>query len=183
MSRRIGVITGSLRRDAYTKQIAEYLINSAPEGIELSIIDISDLPLYNQDFDESPDEPLSYARFREEVASKDGFIFVTPEYNRSIPAALKNALDIASRPSGKNVWSGKPAAVISASPSAIGGFGASHHLRQVAVVLNMPVVALPEMYISHVADAFDGSGNIADERLKSLFEKFLEAYSKWIERF
>ncbi len=183
MGKEIGVIIGSLRKGSFSRQIANYIMSSAPDGMTLSEIDISGLPIYNQDFDGSPEEPESYKSFREKVAEKDGFIFVTPEYNRSIPGGLKNALDVASRPAGENVWSGKPAAIVSTSPGMIGGFGANHHLRQVVSLLNMPAMPLPEMYVSKVADALDSDGNLTNEKVREMLDSFLSAYKEWAGRF
>jgi chromate reductase len=143
--RDVAVIVGSLRKGSLNRQVANALAELAPATLKLNIIDIGHLPIYNQDGDEEP--PASWREFRDRIKAADGVLFVTPEHNRSVPAALKNALDVGSRPYGKNVWSGKPGAVVSASPGGIGGFGANHHLRQSLVFLNVPAMAQPEAYI------------------------------------
>ena len=148
---------------------------------KLEIVEIGDLPLYNQDDDASP--PAAWARFSEQIAGADAVLFVTPEYNRSVPGVLKNAIDVGSRPYGKSAWNGKPAAVISVSPGAIGGFGANHHLRQSLVFLNMPALQQPEAYIGGAGELFDEGGgfkNDGDEASSS--SKFMAAFAAWIER-
>src|SRR6266704_1016410 len=143
--RDVAVIVGSLRRDSINRKVANALAELAPAELKLSIVEIAELPIYNQDGDESP--PAAWTEFRARIRRADAVLFVTPEHNRSVPAALKNGLDIGSRPYGKNAWSGKPGAVVSASPGAIGAFGANHHLRQSLVFLNVPAMPQPEAYI------------------------------------
>ncbi len=139
---RIATIVGSLRRNSYSSQVTQALIAVAPTTLVFSHIEIGDLPLYNQDFDDA--SPPAWIRFRDAVRASDAVLFVTPEYNRSIPGPLKNAIDIGSRPNGQSVFNGKPAAVLSQSPGALGGFGANHHLRQSLAFLNMPTLQQPE---------------------------------------
>ena len=146
------------------------------------MIEIGNLPLYNQDYDNSPSEPEIYGRFREQVAAADAVLFCTPEYNRGIPGVLKNAVDIGSRPYGASVWNGKPAAIISASPGAIGGFGANHQLRQACVFLNMPVMQQPEAYIGQVNDeSFEPEGHLKDGPLKDLVERLAHSFHEWVD--
>lgn len=182
MSKKIGLIVGSLRTQSFSKKLSEVLISLAPEEASLEIVDISALPLYNQDFDDQGNEPAAYAPFRAKLKSLDGVIFVTPEYNRSMPAVIKNALDVGSRPYGQNAWNGKPGAVFSSSPGSLGGFGANHHLRQSMVFLNIPLLQQPEIYIAHVNKQFDEEGNI-EPRCKALLEKALMAYVDWLNKF
>jgi chromate reductase len=177
----IGVVAGSLREGAYSKAVARYLKKIAPENLELTLVDIASLPLYNQDFDADP--PAEYTRFRDAVRAMDGFLFVTPEHNRSFPAALKNALDIASRPYGESVWNGKPGGVVSVSPGALGGFGANHHLRQVLAFLNVYAMQQPEAYVGHIADAVDGRGEITDPGVQDLLKGYMNAFAAWVDRF
>jgi len=139
--KKIAIIVGSLRKDSVNRKVAKALIALAPESLKLEIIEIGRLPLFNQDLEETP--PVEWTAFRESVKGVDGVLFVTPEYNRSVPAALKNALDVGSRPYGASVWNGKPGAVVSASPGTLAGFGANHHLRQSLVFLNVPTMAQP----------------------------------------
>ncbi|NAT74315.1 ACP phosphodiesterase, partial [Pseudomonas syringae pv. actinidiae] len=142
----IAVLVGSLRKESINRKIALALAKLAPATLKLNIIEIGDLPLYNEDIDgDSP--PPAYSVFREQLGAADGVLFVTPEYNRSVPGALKNAIDVGSRPYGKSAFSGKPGAVISASPGAVGGFGANHHLRQSLVFLDVLCLQQPEAYL------------------------------------
>lgn len=173
----IAVIVGSLRKASFNRQAANALIALAPAGLNMAIVEIGDLPLYNQDFDE--DSPAAYRRFRERLRAAEGFLFVTPEHNRSMPAAMKNALDIGTRPAGENVWAGKPGAVISASPSIQGGFGASHHLRQSLVNLNVRCMPQPETYLSQVHELFDDQGQ-PTERGQRFLQRFIDGYAQWI---
>jgi len=182
MSRTIGIIAGSLRRDSFSKKLAAAVLEMASEGFDFKIISIDDLPLYNQDFDDDGNAPASYETFRNEVKTLDGIIFITPEYNRSVPAVLKNALDLGSRPYGKSVWDTKPAAIFSNSPGLLAAFGANHHLRQSLVFLNMPVMQQPEVYISKVAEAFDESGAFKDGRTKDLLQRAVDAYVAWFSK-
>ncbi|MCI9845477.1 NADPH-dependent FMN reductase [Flavobacterium pectinovorum] len=178
----VGIIVGSIRKDSYNKKIADYLIKNTPEGYIFKIIEIGNLVLYNQDYDDA-DQPESYSSFREEVKSSDGIIFVTPEHNRSFPAALKNALDVGSRPYGHSVWSNKPAMVISSSISSISGFGAAHHLRQVLSFLGMPVLPQPEVYLADVQYLFDDKNRLIKEETADFLLHALVAYIDFAERF
>lgn len=179
-NKKIGVFVGSLRRGSFSRSIAKAAVSLAPAELEFRFIDIGNLPLYNQDFDDDGQPPESYQSFRNEVADLDGFLFVTPEYNRSIPAVLKNALDVASRPYGHNVWSGKPGAIISVSPGGLGAFGANHHLRQPMVFLNVLLLQQPEVYISKVASLLDEKGELVDESTHTYLKKFMDAFSEWV---
>src|SRR3954469_2225086 len=160
-TRDIAVIVGSLRKESLNRKLAHALIELAPVNLKLSIVEISGLPLYNEDLDEAP--PAQWTQFRERIKAADAVLFVTPEYNRSVPGALKNALDVASRPYGKNNWSGKPGAVVSASPGGIGGFGANHHLRQSLVFLNVPAMQQPEAYIGGADRLFDENAKLIND--------------------
>jgi chromate reductase len=180
-ARDIAVIVGSLRKDSLNRKMAHALIELAPPSLKLQIVEIGDLPLYNQDL-ETSDPPPAYTAFRQRVARADGVIFVTPEYNRSTPGALKNAVDVGSRPYGHSVWSGKPGAVISVSPGAIGGFGANQHLRQSFVFLDIKVLQQPEMYIGGADKLFDGAGKLSSDATREFLGKFLAAYADWVER-
>ncbi|ADE86017.1 NADPH-dependent FMN reductase [Rhodobacter capsulatus] len=177
----IAVIVGSIRKGSLTRQLAEALIALAPESLRLRLVEIGDLALFNPDLDEGT-PPESWTHFRAAIASADGILFVTPEHNRSIPAALKNALDIGSRPWGKNHWAGKPAAVVSGSPGALGGFGANHQLRQILVVLDMPAMAQPEAYLGHLGQAFDAGGNLTEDRTRAHLQAVMQAFAGWVAR-
>jgi len=178
----IGLIAGSLRKESFSKKIARALIDMAPEGFEFKIISIEDLPVYNQDFDDYNNVPESYVKFREEIRSIEGVIFITPEHNRSVPAALKNAIDIGSRPSGKSVWNGKPGAVFSNSPGNLSAFGANHHLRQSLVFLNIPTMQQPEVYLPHINKMLDENGNLNDKDTKDFLKKAVDAYIEWFKK-
>lgn len=178
----IGIVVGSIRKEAFTKKIGEFLVANALAGYRFDFIEIADLPIYNQDYDDA-NEPANYAPFREKVRSMNGIIFVTPEHNRSVPAALKNALDVGSRPYGKNVWDGKPALIISSSISGISGFGANHHLRQMLAFLNMPTVQQPEVYLANVQDYFDDSGNLVKDDTAQFLRKVLNDYIQFVSKF
>jgi chromate reductase len=176
--RDIAVFVGSLRKESINRKLANALAELAPSSLKLTIVEIGQLPLYNQDDDQNP--PLTYTEFRARVKTADGVLFVTPEYNRSVPGVLKNALDVASRPYGQSAWNGKPGAVISASPSAIGGFGANHHLRQSLVFLNVPAMQQPEAYIGGADKLFDASGKLANEGTRKFLQHFIEAFANWV---
>jgi chromate reductase, NAD(P)H dehydrogenase (quinone) len=178
---KVGVIVGSIRKDAFSKQIADNVMGLFPQGYETEVIEISNLPLYNQDYDEN--SPEEYTTFRNAVKGVDAVLFVTPEHNRSIPAALKNALDVASRPWGQSVWDGKPAAIISQSISNLSGFGANHHLRQCLAFLNMPVVQQPEVYLANSQDLLDGSGKINNEGTIEFLQSFVNTFVDLIKRY
>jgi len=176
--RDVAVMVGSLRKESINRKLANALAELAPAGLRLGIVDIGQLPLYNQDYDDAP--PAAWTVFRERVRAADALLFVTPEYNRSVPAALKNALDVGSRPYGKSAWSGKPGAVVSASPGGMGGFGANHHLRQSLVFLNVPAMAQPEAYIGGADKLFDGSGNLINDGTRKFLQDFMRAFDTWV---
>jgi chromate reductase len=180
MARRVAVIVGSLRTASWNRKIAQELIALAPGSLQLEIVEIGELPLYNEDLDKNP--PAAWTAFRQQVKAYDAVLFVTPEYNRSVPAPLKNAIDVGSRPYGQSVWDKKPGAVISASPGAVGGFGANHHLRQSLVFLNVPCLQMPEAYLSAVDKKFDAQGALADDSTRRFLQKFINAYADWVER-
>jgi chromate reductase len=175
---KVAVISGSLRKGAYSTMLAEALCGLAPK-LQCERVEIGQLPLYNPDLDESG-APAPWTAFRDRVRACDAVLFVTPEYNRSVPGALKNAIDVGSRPYGKSVWSGKPAAIVSQSPGAISGFGANHHLRQSLVFLDMPAMQQPEAYIGNVSKLFGADGKLASEETRAFLEKFMGAFASWI---
>jgi chromate reductase len=177
--RHVAIIVGSLRKDSFNRKMANALKPLAMPALDLQIVEIGDLALFNQDLEPTP--PASWVAFREKVKAIDAVLFVTPEYNRGVPGVLKNAIDVGSRPYGSSVWNGKPAAVVSVSPGAIGGFGANHHLRQSLVFLNMPAMAQPEAYIGGAATLFDEAGGITNPGTREFLVKFLQAFAAWIE--
>ena len=182
MSKKIAVFVGSLRKDSFNRKMAVALTALAPESLKLEIIEIGGLPLYNQDYDDEGKPPSVWTEFRKRVKSFDGFLFVTPEYNRSVPGVLKNAIDVGSRPYGQSVWGGKPGAVMSVSPGTIGGFGANHHLRQSLVFLDIPAMQQPEAYIGGAAQLFDADGRIANEVTRDFLIKFMGAFAAWVTK-
>ena len=176
----IAVLVGSLRKGSFTRRVAQALIKLSPGGLKYEIVEIGDLPIFNQDLDDEGPPPAAWTAFREKIAPFDAVLFVTPEYNRSVPAALKNAIDVGSRPYGKSVWSGKPAGVVSVSPGAMGGFGANHHLRQSLVFLNMPTLDQPEAYVGNAAKLVDDNREVTVEGTREFLRGFMTAYEKWI---
>lgn len=175
---KIAVIVGSLRKESYNLKTAKALISLAPESLSLEIVNIADIPMYNQDLEATP--PKQWVALREEIGSVDGVLFLTPEYNRSVPAVLKNVIDIGSRPYGQNSWDGKPGAVVSVSTGNISGFGANHHLRQSLTFVNVPTMAQPEAYIGGVATLFDDNGKLINDSTKKFLKSFMAAFEKWV---
>lgn len=176
--RDVAVIVGSLRKASINRQVADSLAELAPAGLKLSIVEIGQLPLYNPDVDQHP--PAEWTAFRDRIRAADAVLFVTPEHNRSVPAALKNALDIGSRPYGNSAWNGKPGAVVSASLGGVGGFGANHHLRQSLVFLNVPAMPQPEAYIGGADKLFDANGKLVNDGTRKFLQGFMQAYDAWI---
>jgi chromate reductase len=174
------VLVGSLRKASFNRMLANALISLAPSSMKLDIVEIGQLPLYNEDI-ETAAPPAQWIAFRQRVKAADAVLFVTPEYNRSVPAALKNALDVGSRPYGSSVWDRKPGAVVSSSPGAIGGFGANHHLRQSLVFLNLPTMQQPEAYISHADKLFDEHGKLVSDGTGKFLQAFMQVFAKWVE--
>jgi chromate reductase len=178
--RDVVVLVGSLRKESFTRKIAVALTELAPPSLKLELLEIRNLPLYDQDLEASV--PASWQEFRRRIKSADAVLFATPEYNRSIPGALKNAIDVASRPYGQNMFDGKPAAVISVSPGALAGFGANHHIRQCLVFVNMPVLQQPEAYVGGVADLLNPQGKLVEESTREFLKGFMTAFAAWIEK-
>jgi chromate reductase, NAD(P)H dehydrogenase (quinone) len=174
------VLVGSLRKASFNGMLANVLISLAPSSLKLEIVEIGNLPLYNEDLETTP-SPAPWTAFRQRVKAADAVLFVTPEYNRSVPAALKNALDVGSRPYGSSVWDRKPGAIVSSSPGAIGGFGANHHLRQSLVFLNVPILQQPEAYLSHVDKLFDEHGKFVSDGTGKFLQQFMQAFANWVE--
>ena len=177
---KIAIVVGSLRTGSINRKVALSMSSIARDKLDCSIVEIGDLPLFNQDLEASP--PPEWVRFREQISAADGVLFVTPEYNRTIPGGLKNAIDVGSRPYGQSVWERKPAAIVTASPGGIGGFGANHNLRQACVFLDMPVMQQPEAYLGHVTDqSFNDVGSLMEGPLKELIERVAGAFAGWID--
>jgi chromate reductase len=182
MAYKIAILVGSLRKDSFNRRIARSICAIRGDNLDCTMVEIGDLPLYNQDYDGLPQQPEQYVRFRDQIRPVDGVLFVSPEYNRGIPGVLKNAIDVGSRPYGHSVWNGKPTAIVTASPGSIGGFGSNHQIRQACVFLNMPVMAQPEAYLGHVTDdSFDADGCLKDGPLKELVTKLAHSFHDWVD--
>jgi chromate reductase, NAD(P)H dehydrogenase (quinone) len=181
MARDVVVLVGSLRKASLNRKMASVLREVADGSLALEIVEIGDLPLYNEDLEANI--PAAWARLRERVRKADAVLFVTPEYNRSVPGLLKNAIDVGSRPYGKSVFSKKPAGVVSVTPGPLGAFGANHHLRQSLVFLDMPVLQQPEAYISNAGKLFDENGALTSDDTRAFLLKYIQAFAAWIEKF
>ncbi|GHV26555.1 NADPH-dependent FMN reductase [Synergistales bacterium] len=177
----IGIFVGSLRKESFSRKVALLLAEMLSGKFETRLIELGELAMYNQDLDDNA--PPAWTAFRESVKAADAFLFVTPEYNRTIPAVLKNALDIGSRPYGQSAWSGKPGGVVSVSPSKMGGFGSNHNLRQAVVFLNIFMMQQPEAYVGGAADIFGADGKIKDDGTRGFLQAYADAFAAWIEGF
>ncbi len=174
----IAVIVGSLRKDSLNRKIAKALMSMAPATLSMEFTEIGDLPFYNEDLDGTP--PVQWTAVRKDLGSRDGILLVSPEYNRSVPAPLKNVIDIGSRPYGQNLWSRRPGAVVTASPGAVGGFGANHHIRQALVGVGMLTMVQPEMYLGSAGSYFDDAGKLTNPKTIEVFKRFLVAFEQWV---
>ncbi len=178
-TRRVGVFVGSLRKESFTRKVANAIVTLAPPSLSFEFVDIGAVSHYNQDLESSP--PADWVAFRQQVSAVDALLFATPEYNRSVPGVLKNAIDVGSRPVRKGALNGKPGAVVSVSPGNIGGFGANHHLRQSLVFLDVPTLAQPEVYIAGADKLFDAAGNLINDSTREFLRTFVTAFDAWIE--
>ena len=181
MAKRVAVLIGSLRKDSFNRKLANALRTMVPASLVLDEAPIRDLPLYDSDL-EGANVPAAWMTFRQQIKASDAVLFVTPEYNRSVPGGLKNAVDVGSRPYGSSVWSRKPGAVISVSPGALGAFGANHALRQSFVFLDILPMQQPEAYIGNAAKLFAEDGSISVAETRDFLTKYLDAFAKWIDR-
>ena len=170
-------IAGSLRQDSYNRAALRAAERLAPEGAQVEIFDLAGIPVYNQDDDPNP--PARVTELKERVRAADAILFVTPEYNYSVPGVLKNAIDWASRPYGDSAWEGKPVAIMGATIGTLGTARAQYHLRQIFVFLNMHALNRPEVMISTAQDKFDQQGNLTDAKTESLIRQQLEALVVW----
>ena len=180
--RNVGFIVGSLRKGAYTRLLSQAASEIASQSLKLSEIGIGELPLYNQDL-ETATPPAQWVSFRNQVKSCDAILFITPEYNRGMPGALKNAIDVGSRPTKESVWRGKPAAVISLTPGKLGAMAANQQLRHTLSVIGVPVMPVPEMYLAGAGELFDGGGKLVNEDTRKLLASMLNDFDAWIGRF
>jgi chromate reductase, NAD(P)H dehydrogenase (quinone) len=182
MPKKIAVLIGSLRKDSLNRKFAQELIALAPPSLEFEVAETGDLALYNQDLDDAGTPPAPWTRFRDQLAKVDGVLFVSPEYNRSMPASIKNAIDVGSRPWGKSIWDGKAAAIVTASPGAVGGFGANHNIRQALVALNVATMPAPEAYIGNAANLLGPDGRVNNDQTRDVLTKFMTAFAGWVEK-
>ena len=176
---RIAVVVGSLRQDSFNKKLAHALSHLAPQDFSFETLRIDDLPLYNQDFDGK--QPAEVQRLKSAIAAAQGLLIVTPEYNRSIPGVLKNAIDHASRPYGQNAWKGKPAGVIGISVGAIGTALAQQHLRNVLAYLDVPTLGQPEAFVQNKEGLFDAAGGIGIESTRKFLQGWMDKYVNWVK--
>lgn len=176
----IAVLVGSLRRDSINRKLANALVKLAPPEFSFKQLEIGNLPLYNQDDDAN--QAMSVKRLKSEIVAAQGLLFVTPEYNRSLPGVLKNALDHASRPHGQNSWAGKPAGVVGASIGAIGTAVAQQHLRNVLAFLDVPTLGQPEVFIQIKDGFFDEAGNIVNADTRKFLQDWMNRYATWVEK-
>lgn len=183
MNKKIAILVGSLRKESLSRKVASTLMSLAPSSVQAEFIELGTLPFYNQDLEDAPQPPVAWQTFRKQISHCDAVLFVTPEYNRSIPAVLKNAIDVGSRPYGQSCWNNKPAAIISVSPGGIGGFGAHHHVRQSLACLNMPLLPQPEAYIGMAMNLFDEHGELVKEETKQFLQSFMNSWLNWLECF
>ena len=179
--RNVAVLVGSLRKDSSSRKVAKALEALAPANLKFDFVEIGDLPHYDPDL-ETDAPPAAWTRFRNQVAAADAVLFVTPEYNRSFPGFLKNAIDVGSRPWGKAVWTEKPALIASLSMGALGGFGANHALRQAISFFDMPLLGQPEVYVGSAQTLFNETGELTDETTAEFFRGVGQAFAAHIER-
>jgi chromate reductase, NAD(P)H dehydrogenase (quinone) len=177
----IVVIVGSLRKESFTLKIANALTKLAPETLKLNIVTLHDISFFNQDLEAAP--PADWVGFREKLQQSNGVLFVTPEYNRSIPGVLKNAIDVGSRPYGKSSFLGKPTGIISNSQGQLGGISAAKHLQNILPGISGPIMGQPEIYLNGVGDGFDDKGQLVKESLQKVLQQYIEAFAAFVERF
>lgn len=174
------VIVGSLRKESYTLKIANALAKLAPGTLKLDVITLHGISFYDQDIEGTP--PSDWLAFREKIQKSDGVLFVTPEYNRSIPGVLKNAIDVASRPPGKSSFLGKPIGLVGNAPGQLGGVSAIKHLQNILPSISGPIMGQPEIYLNGVGDAFDDKGHLIKESLQAVLKQYIDAYAAFVER-
>jgi chromate reductase len=176
----VAVLVGSLRKNSYSGWVAQALAELAPPTLKLRVVPIGDLPLYNQDT-ESPG-PAPWVAFRDAMRGASAVLFVTPEYNRSVPGVLKNAIDVGSRPYGKSSFLGKPSGIVSNSPGPLGGVNAAKHLQQILPGITGPILQQPEIYLNAIGDAFDEAGDLTKESLRPVLQQYIDAFAGWVDR-
>lgn len=177
----IVVIVGSLRKESFTLKIANALTKLAPDTLKLNVVTLHDISFFNQDLEATP--PADWVALREKLQKSDGVLFVTPEYNRSIPGVLKNAIDVGSRPYGKSSFLGKPTGIISNSPGLLGGVSAAKHLQNILPGISGPIMGQPEIYLNGIGDGFDDKGEIGKESLQKLLHQYIVAFAAFVEKY
>ena len=180
MTYTVATLVGSLRRESFTRKIANAFMEIAPDSLSFETVEIGSLPLYNQDLEDAPEPPAEWIAFRERIRAKDALFFATPEYNRSVPGVLKNAIDVGSRPKTRNAWSGKPAGIISVTTGGLGALGANHHLRQSLMAVNVAAMAHPEAYIANAVTLLGPDGRLVNEGTRDFLLKFGDAFARWV---
>ena len=180
--KKIAVIVGSLREGSFNRKLALDAIKMQPETLDMEIVEIGNLVHYNEDLDHD-NPPAEWVEFRKKIKEADGYLFFTPEYNRSIPGVLKNAIDVGSRPYGQNSWGGKPGAVVSSSISALGGEAANHVLRQPMVFVDVYMMQQPEAYIRNTMSLFNEKDEIKDPETRKFLNDWLKAFETWVYKF
>lgn len=176
----IVVLVGSLRKESYSLKIANALAKLAPAALKLDVVTLHDISFFNQDLEATP--PADWLKFRETLQKSNGVLFVTPEYNRSIPGVLKNAIDVGSRPYGKSSFNGKPTGIIGNSPGPLGGVNAAKHLQQILPGISGPIMQQPEIYLNGCGDAFDEKGQLTKEPMQKVLQQYIDAYAAFVEK-
>src|SRR6266481_7793959 len=174
------VIVGSLRKKSFTLKIANALARLAPATLKLDVVTLHGISFFNQDLESAP--PADWLKFRETLQRSNGVLFVTPEYNRSIPGVLKNAIDVGSRPYGKSSFNGKPTGIVSNSPGPLGGVSAAKHLQNILPGITGPIMQQPEIYLNAVGDAFDADGNLVKDSLKTVLQAYIDAFAAHVAK-
>jgi chromate reductase len=174
------VIAGSLRKESFTLKIANALAKLAPDSLKLNVVTLYDISFFNQDLEAAP--PADWLAFRDKLQKSNGVLFVTPEYNRSIPGVLKNAIDVGSRPYGKSSFLGKPVGIISNSPGPLGGVCAAKHLQNILPGISGPIMGQPEIYLNGIGDAFDDKGALTKESLQKVLQQYIDAFAAFVDK-
>jgi chromate reductase len=175
------VIVGSLRKESFTLKVANALAKLAPDTLKLNVVTLHGISFFNQDLEAAP--PADWLAFREKLQKSNGVLFVTPEYNRSIPGVLKNAIDVGSRPYGKSSFLGKPIGIVSNSPGLLGGVSAAKHLQNIMPGIAGPILGQPEIYLNGVGDGFDDKGHLAKESLQKMLQQYIDAFAAFVEKY
>src|SRR6195256_3935354 len=180
MAHNVVAIVGSLRKESFSLKVANALAKLAPASLKLDVVTLHDISFFNQDLEAAP--PADWLKFREKLQKSDGVLFITPEYKRSIPGVLKNAIDVGSRPYGKSSFNGKPTGIISNSPGALGGVSAAKALQNILPGISGPIMQQPEIYLNGVGDGFDDKGNLVKESLQKVLKQYIDAYAAHVEK-